>query len=190
MRKIILHLFVTAFILTIIYSCKPSAVLYKPTDRNKAYTGFLYDSTITILKSFLARYGSINLKDTIVIKYDYNNEICWDRLDAKDDDYIMGFINRHQQQMQKIILDRPNLSVFTFREPGNNLNKIKMWDKSILIDSSKQLYNLLFYDRSECGNSILIMPDRKFIFIRSDAHSQILDITTSKIQELLNKQKL
>ena len=174
-------------ILTIAESCGTTSQLYRSDDKNKTYTGQLSDTTFTALKQFLTIPTNSKLKDTIIIKYDYNNETCWNILDQSENDHIMGFVTRHKQRVQQVLATRQNVSVFDFREPGNNLNKIKKWDNSIIIDSSKQLFNLLFKERCTCGSSIIVMPDKKFVFLRSDSHSDILDLTKNKIAEVLSK---
>lgn len=150
-------------------SCNSSR-LYGFDDKNRISHGQLSESTFNALKLFLTTATNTALKDSIIIKYDFNNETCWDLLDQKDDNHIMGFLARHQDRVQQVLKTRQNVSVFNFREPGNNLNKIIKWDKSIMIDSSKQLFNLLFKDRCTCGSSILVTPDKQYIFIRSDSH--------------------
>lgn len=75
----------------------------------------------------------------------------------------MAFVTTHQEKVQKTLSTRQNVSVFDFREPGNNLNKIKKWDKSIIIDSSRQLFNLIFKERCACGSSIIVLPDKRFV---------------------------
>jgi hypothetical protein len=174
-------------IFTITVSCGSTSQLYRYDDKNKNYPRQLSDSTFIALKQILTHATTSKLKDTILIKYDYNNETCWNILDQTNDEYIMGFVTRHQERVQKVLSTRQNISVFEFREPGNSLNKIKKWDNSIIIDSSKQLFNLLFKKRYTCGSSIMVMPDKRFVFIRSDSHSEILDLTQKQIEELLNK---
>jgi hypothetical protein len=127
------------------------------------------------------------LKDTIIIKYDYNNETCWEILDQREDDYIMSFVTRHKERVQQVLMTRQNVSVFDFREPGNSLNKIKKLDNSIIIDTSKQLLKLLFKERCTCGSSIIVMQDKRFVFLRSDSHSEVLDLTQKQIEEILSK---
>ena len=156
-------------------------------DKNKTYTGQLSDSSFIILRQILTSTATSKLKDTIIIKYDYNNETCWDILDQKEDDYIMGFVTRHKERVQAILSTRYNVSMFDFREPGNSLNKIKKWDNSITIDRTKQFFNLLFKERCTCGSSIVVMPDNRFIFLRSDSHSEVLDLTQKQIEELLSR---
>ena len=167
-------------------SCNSSR-LYRLDDKNRISHGQLSESTFNALKQFLTTTTNATLKDTIIIKYDYNNETCWDILDQKDDNYIMGFVTRHQDRVQQVLKTRQNISVFNFREPGNNLNKIIKWDKSIMIDSSKQLFNLLFKDRCTCGSSILVTPDKQYISIRSDSHFEALDMTEKQIVTIISK---
>ena len=187
MKSIFQYFLLYISILTITISCGSTSQLYRYNDNDKNYTGQLRDSNFIALKQILTNATSSNLKDTILIKYDYNNETCWNILDQKDDDHIMGFVTRHKERVQKVLSTRQNVSVFEFREPGNSLNKIKKWDNSIIIDSSKQLFNLLFKERYTCGSSIMVMPDKRFVFIRSDSHSEILDLTQKQIEDLLNK---
>jgi hypothetical protein len=147
----------------------------------------LSDSTFTALKQYLTITTSSILKDKIIIKYDYNNETCWNILDQSKDDHIMGFVTRHKETVQQVLATRNNVSVFNFREVGNSLNKIKKWDNSIIIDNSKQLFNLLFRERCTCGSSNIVMPDKTFAFLRSDSHSEILDVTQKQIEAILNR---
>ncbi len=174
-------------ILTITESCGTSSPIYRYNDKNKTYTGQLSDSTFSALNKYLTITANSKLKDTIIIKYDYNNDNCWNALDESEADYIMDFVTRHKERVLQVLAARRNVSVFNFREPGNSLNKIKKWDNTIIIDSSKQLYHLLFKERTSCGNSIIVMPDKKFVFLRSDAHSEVLDLSQSKIEVILNQ---
>jgi len=187
MKRHFLYFISIITILIIAESCGTISQLYRYDDKNRTYIGQLNDTTFTALIKYLTTTTNSKLKDTIIIKYDYNKETCWDNLDEKEDEYIMGFVRRHKERVQKVFAIRKNVSVFDFREPGNNLNKIKKWDSSIIIDSSKQLFNLLFKERCTCGSSIIVMPDKRFIFLRSDSHSEALDLTQKQIEALLNK---
>lgn len=187
MKKHLLYFISIISIVAIAESCGTTSQLYRNDDKNKTYIGQLNDSTFTTLKKYLTTTTNSKLKDTIIIKYDYNNETCWNNLDQSEDEHIMGFVRRHKERVQQVLAIRKNVSVFDFREPGNNVNKIKKWDSSIIIDSSKQLFNLLFKERCTCGSSIIIMPDKRFVFLRSDSHSEVLDFTKKQIEELLSK---
>lgn len=168
-------------------NCSSISKLYRFDDDERTYIGKLNDSSFTKLKQFLKNSTDSKLKDTIIIKYDYNNESCWNLLDQKDKDYIMGFVTNYNERVEKSLYARPNIGVYNFREPGNNLNKVKKWNNEIRIDSTKLLFNLLFKERCRCGSSILIMPDKRFIFLRSDAHSEILDLTKEQINEIMRR---
>lgn len=185
MKKHFLYFISLIILLIFVESCSTTAQLYD--DKNRSYTGLLRDSTFTVLKQYLTNTTNLKLKDTIIIKYNYNNETCWNILDQKEDSYIMSFVTGYKARVQRVLAARQNVSVFNFREPGNKLNKIIKWDNSILIDSSKQLFNLLFKERCICGSSIIALPDKRFIFLRSDSHTDVLNLTQKQIEEILNK---
>lgn len=185
MKNCFLYFLLSLLILGITQSCGPSARLYRYDDKDKAYAGKLTDSVYMGLKAYLSSTTGQTVQDTIIIKYDYNHETCWDMLDLRPDDYIMSFIASNKQRKERIQKARPQVSLFNFREPGNKLNKIKKWDHSIIVDSSQQLLNRLFKERCTCGNSILVMPDQQYVFIRSDSHAEIFDLPQSRIEELL-----
>ena len=188
MEKTINNSLIFLLLLILNISCGSSPKLYRLDNENRVSSGKISDSVFIELKQFLASTNS-TVKDTIFIKYDYNYETCWNRLDEQNDDYIRKIISGRQQTVIKHLKLRPEISIFNFREPGNNVNKIKKWDDSIIIDNNKTLFNLLFSKRSTCGNSIMIMPDRQFIFIRSDSHSDILELTQNDIKDILNQPK-
>jgi hypothetical protein len=122
-----------------------------------------------------------------MIKYDYNDKSCWSILDTYEDSTIRNLIAAHYKAFKIRMASRPGTSAFTFREPGNRLNKLKKWDRSIIIDSSKQLYQLLFKERTTCGSSIVVLPDKKFVFMRSDSHSVVFGLTKEQISLFLLK---
>ena len=181
------RIIIIIFAVILFISCSSTARLYTPEDRNRVYSGTLDHNTNLSLRQLLARQAASDLKDTIIIKYDYNNEGCWDLLDQKEDNYVQAYVTRHKERIQMLQLTRPNVSVFNFREPGNKINKIKKWDSSIMIDSTRQLMNMLFKERSVCGNSIIVLPDKRFVYIRSDSHSEAMDLAQNKILEYLTK---
>lgn len=179
---------IISFLLGIVVtSCNSTAQLYRPDNKEKIYFGYIKDSSYSQLKRVLSSYSNIQLKDTIIIKYDFNNETCWDRLDEETKKHIEMFIPRSQARIQQKMMARPYLTVLRFREPGNNLNKIVKWDSSILIDDKKELFNLLVKESSICGSSIIIMPDKRFLFIRSDSHFEALEMNKRQIEDILNK---
>ena len=99
MTIIIKNFIVIIFTLTLLISCGSTAKLYKTDDKKRVYSGTLDDNTNTFLRQLLTKQNASNLKDTIIIKYDYNNEGCWDLLDQKDDNYIQGFVTRHKERI-------------------------------------------------------------------------------------------
>jgi hypothetical protein len=189
MIRMLIPAVVTIYCLIILTGCSSGAKLYLSDNSEKIYSGTLSDSTNITLRKFLTTRSGSSPKDTIIIKYDYDNESCWDRLDQQDTKYIQRAVTSHQQRIQALQARRPDVSFFDFREPGKHLNKLKKWDSSIIIDSSRQLLNLLFKDRSECGSSIIVLPTKRFVFVRSDSHSEAMDMTKDNIVEYLANYK-
>ncbi|MCX6264426.1 MAG: hypothetical protein NTZ47_07755 [Bacteroidetes bacterium] len=187
MKKRFLYLIslITIFVNT--QSCNSSSKLYRKDDKHRSYNGKLSDVSYSSLYQYLTNTTNAKIKDTIIIKYDYNNETCWDLLDEDQDDKIMGIVTRSKTRIQQILETRQHVSVFEFREPGNNINKIVKWNDLKIIDSSKQLFKLLFNERCTCGSSLIVMPDKRFIFLRSDPHSDVFDFTKKQIEEILSK---
>lgn len=183
MRKMLIS-FVVAAHLLLLTGCGSSAKLYRDDDPSRIYSGTLDDTTNTALRNFLSGTTSM-LKDTIIIKFDYNHDKCWEMLDRQNKDYIERILKGYQKRVEKARDERVDVSVFTFRERGKNISKSKKWDNSIVIDSSAQLMNLLFKERSMCGNSIIVLPDKKFVFLRSDSHFEAINLTGDQIESYL-----
>ena len=59
------------------------------TNRDKIFT--LAKEEYDSLKTYLAS-KNISVKDTIVIKYDYKNESCWNLLDEQSDSRIKNVL--------------------------------------------------------------------------------------------------
>jgi hypothetical protein len=76
----------------------------------------------------------------------------------------MGFVTRHKEKIQPVLATSQNVSVFDFREPGYSINKIKQWDNSIIIDSSKQLFNLLLKNVVLVGVQSLLCKTKDLFF--------------------------
>jgi len=160
--------------------------MYNDKDNGKVIHGILNDSAYTALKEFCQLQSSSKINDTIIIKYDFNHEHCWSNLDMGDKDHINRVIDNYNASITNSVNSRPSISVFQFREPGNGINKYKKWNTSIGIDSSRLLSNLLFTDQVVCGSSAIILPDKRFILIRSDAHFEALRYTSEMTTAILN----
>ena len=137
------------------------------------------------LKQVLTTYSKLPLQDTIIIKYDYNNESCWDRLDEMNDAYVMRVVDAAKTRMKKAIAARPQTSFFEFREKGLQINKLKYWNDMILVDEGDQLREILFKKKRQCGNSAIVLPDRKYILVSGDAHFMSLEYSREMIAKLL-----
>lgn len=179
-------LFIFFIGLAVFAGCTPSARIYHIGNGKRAYAGLLQDTTFTALKQFLIKTTNQSLRDTILINYDFNHETCWSNSDKESDEVLHDWVARSQAVTKMVYVERPALSYFRFREPGDDIPKIKKWDKEIIVDSSRRLFNMLFSERCACGSSVLIMPDRRFVFVRSDGHLQALHATAKDIQSVFD----
>ncbi len=141
----------------------------------KSY-GILDEEVYQELKSFLAKADvHQSVKDTIIIKYDYNSKNCWKILDNKEDHYIKKIIEDSQNRLKSAKSVRPNTSIYRFVKPGDNKNKLIIWDNTIIIDKHEDLYDLIFSKVNDCGNSILILPNKQYFFKKNDPHFDLLN---------------
>jgi hypothetical protein len=176
--------FITAGLLLIAPACFGQVL---PQTLQNSFVGELNGEDFAALKQFLQQYSNTPLRDTLAIKYDYNHETCWDRLDGRSADDIKRSISYSQNRVRELNTDLFGMSIFRFREEGKSVNKIIKWDSSILIDRDKILYKLLFKKKAICGNSAIVLPDRRFIFIPNDSHMEVLEFTRLTIRQVLAK---
>jgi hypothetical protein len=183
MKKILFTITAFVIVLSVFISCKPTSSFYY--ENNKVNVGKLSDSTYTEIRRFLLNHTDQALRDTILVKYDFNNDRCWNRLDQRDDNHIKRSVDFRNDRIKKILESRKDITILTFREPGDNVNKVISKNESIKVVRSKLLLDMFFEKRYECGSSIAIMPDKRFVVFYGDSHSQILDLTKSKFQDII-----
>lgn len=178
------------FLLLIIYG--GSFINCSSTHSNKRSSslggsGKFDDQTYQNLLNLLEKYDGNKPKDTIIIKYDYQDSSCWNMLDMENQDYILKVVENSQARIKKQIDKRPSISIYRFAELGNRFNNIILLDKTILKDSNNSILNLIFANESSCGNSIIIMPGQKYIYKKSDSHFELLEISKKRIIDILEK---
>lgn len=149
----------------IILSCTE----FKLYTTNKKYNGVYESGKIDSIRKYLFDASGEAVKDTIIIKYDFNNDDCWNMLDQQSNEHIANVINGMNLYIAAYQNDHPKLSVYQFREKGKNFNKLKLRNKNIIIDNGflrKNIFNTL----ATCGTSIKLYPDGHYQFIYSDSH--------------------
>jgi hypothetical protein len=127
-------------------------------------------------KNYLNDNHKILAKDTIIIKYEFNNESCWDRLDREENSRIQYFIDLHQKEIEKFNSIHKNAVALHFREEGKNFNKVVFLDKSIFVDQSSFLKSLIFKEKNMCGNTIIMLKDGTYYLRKSDPHFDIIQV--------------
>lgn len=188
MTKQVLQLLLFIFFLTVIAGFNTTSSV-ATTNKQRISAGQLTDADVRFVKAFLQSFSKTTLNDTLLIKYDFNKDACWNMLDKSKDEYIKSIVLASKERIQTTLLTRPGISIFRFRKPGDQLNKIIKWDDSILIDSTKQLYKLLLKKRTECGSSMIILPDGRFILLQTDPHMEAMDLSQQQITAILNNNK-
>ena len=114
--------------------CATPSKLYVDGTREKYMKGKLSDSSYFSLKAYLQQSLPAELKDTIIIKYDFNSHDCWYILDEKEDDYILSVLHSYEQGIADQAAKRPGITILEYREDGDKISKYKKWNKSIKID--------------------------------------------------------
>lgn len=168
----------------LLYGCSRSLPVYKD-ENNRITVTTITDSSFSILKNFLQKNSEATLKDTIIIKFDFDKENCWQGLDKDSFDYLLKVLDNHQKHRQELIEERPGVSFFEFRQPGNHLSQLKRLDKKILVDKTSTLTQILFTAHTECGSSAIILPDKKVILVYTDPHFDAFYFTGEKIKTIL-----
>jgi len=135
----------------------------------KDHKGTYPFAKVEALRKYLSEASGQTIKDTIIIKYDFNNETCWNLLDEKSDEYIARITNGTNIMVAMYKNTHPETSVFQFREKGKNLNKLKLRNTEIIIDSGYLLKNI-FTTRTTCGTSLKLYPNGNYELIYSDSH--------------------
>ncbi|TCD11258.1 hypothetical protein EZ449_07145 [Pedobacter frigidisoli] len=164
-----------------LYSCTPK--LY--VDEDKRYeAGTLTELQIDSLHQFLKQNERLSLRDTIIIKYDFNKDACWNELSNQNAE----FINNVRWAFQKNIIDkaakRPKVSIYQYREIGENFSQIKSKGLEIETDPGF-LKRLLFKEATSCGTSAIVLPDGKFLLVKSDPQFSALLLNAKSIEEKL-----
>lgn len=178
------------FVLIIFVGCSPHGPLYRFDDDRRISVYQLEDSSLSVVKKYLSQFSNKAIQDTIIIKYDYNNETCWSILDenVSDEEMKRRYLSS-PSPFEAYLSVRPGVSFFHFRQPGNNINKIIKYDPFIIIDTDQELYNFFFKEKCTCGNSILILPDGRYIFTRSDSHTNAVFYSSKQITGLLQTRR-
>ncbi len=136
--------------------------------------GMLTPEQFTELKEFLLAKNLV-VKDTLFLKYDFNKENCWDSLDGQTKEYIEKVTSNFQNHIINFNAQHKDAVAYNLREPGTRINKLKLWDKTIIIDDLLIIKNLLFQKKKNCGTSVVIFKDRSYYLHFSDPHFELLE---------------
>lgn len=139
------------------------------------------------LAGFLSKYTGSILKDTIYIKYDFDNDPCWDSLEKRSSVFIHTIIGAYRNEIKEALVQRPGISIFQFKEKGKSRSKFKKWNTDIITDRNNDISDLLFKRNATCGSSAIVLPGAIFLLIPGDAHFSALKIDQQQIISLLKQ---
>ncbi|MEH3115524.1 hypothetical protein [Pedobacter terrae] len=176
--KIKLQAFIPLLLLTLVYACSPK--LY--VDENKRYqAGTLSEAQIDSLHAFLKQNERLALKDTIIIKYDFNKDVCWNDLSYQNAEFLNNVRWAFQKNIQEKAEARPKVAIYQYREEGESFSPIKSKGLEIETDSGF-LRKLLFREVTTCGTSAIILPNGKFLLVKSDPQFSALILNAKEIE--------
>jgi len=168
-----------ALIAVLISACSPKLYV---DDLYEA--GSLGTSTFDSLRTFLKTNPTVKLRDTIMIKYDFNNDNCWSDLDGQNPEFINNARWAYQKNIQEKAAKRVDVAIYQYREEGNNFSPIRSKGLEIETDPGI-LRRLLFKTKTKCGTSAIILPNGKFLLIKSDSHFTALLLDAKQIEQKL-----
>ncbi|WP_412467741.1 hypothetical protein [Pedobacter sp. KLB.chiD] len=181
--RINLQGFALFFLSALIYACSPK--LY--VDENKRYqAGTLSDTQIDSLHTFLKQNERLTLKDTVIIKYDFNNDPCWNALSYQNAEFLNNVRWAFQKNIQEKAEARPKVAIYQYREEGESFSPIKSKGLEIETDSGF-LRKLLFKEATSCGTSAIILPNGKFLLVKSDPQFSALILNAKDIETKLRE---
>lgn len=145
----------------------------KKVSKNKRSSDQFTLEKVDSIKNYLSALSNKPVKDTVIIKYDFNYENCWNTLDQQTDLYINNIILSANDFISKYKIAHPGTSVYQIKEGGKNFNKLVLWNNKILTDGGYLRKNI-FTKKTTCGTSLILYPDGSHKFFYSDSHFMAL----------------
>ncbi|WP_443944090.1 hypothetical protein ACJVDH_14350 [Pedobacter sp. AW1-32] len=161
------------------YACSPKMYTEKPYA-----AGSLNDAQMDSLRTYLSQNERVKLEDTIFIKYDFNNDACWNDLEGQNPEFINNLRWTFQKNVQEKAADRPGIAIYQYAEAGNNFSAVKTKGLEIETDSGF-LRKMLFKEKVQCGTTAIILPSSKFLLVKSDSHFAALLLNAKEIESRL-----
>ncbi|MBB6236236.1 hypothetical protein HDC90_000847 [Pedobacter sp. AK013] len=146
-----------------------SCTVQKPVSKNEKHNNQFSQTKVDSIRNYLSAISDKPVKDTVIIKYDFNHAGCWNALDQQTDNYIAKIIISTNDFISKYKISHPGTSVYQIKESGKNFNKLILWNKKILTDGGYLRKNI-FTKKTTCGTSLVLYPNGSYKFFYSDPH--------------------
>ncbi|MBC7937482.1 MAG: hypothetical protein H7Y86_19215, partial [Rhizobacter sp.] len=156
------RLFFLILVIQTIFAAVGLAQVQQPVTQANITTGRLttaeYDSVRTLLK----QYSTIDLKDTIILKYQYDVVPAGNQPNTLDVEIIQQMVTGELRKLHSAMAKRKNISLFNLTAPGTAADSLLMYNNLAMIDTSGILQRLLL-TRKSSTSSVILMPGRQFI---------------------------
>ena len=156
---------------SIITSCTTSKLYLT----NNKQSGIFKEAKADSIRHYLAQISGEQIQDTVFIKYEFDNETCWNVLDGQSDQYISNVIESRNAYVSRYQNDHPNVTILSIKEVGKNFNKLVMRNPKITVDQGGFLRQYIFLNNAKCGTSMKLFPNGRYECYLSDAHFGILN---------------
>lgn len=151
--------------------------------------GTLDSNTVESLRVLIQKSSSKISYDTLLIRYDFNNEKCWTYWETQPDEHLLEYLSHRYLVDDSIGRVRKRLGYFRYREPGNGVPKFVSLNSNVRIDSTYWLQKNIIQKQGKCGTSVMIFPDHRFLRIYDDPHDELLFAKPERLMEIIQAAK-
>jgi hypothetical protein len=171
MRIVVIFIVITFFIL----SCNiPKTASIAANNRQQE--GTISMSERKFINQNLKYILGVEPKETLVVKYEFAKDICYKYTDRMLDDNIFKIIENKNKAIDIARYKNPNTTIVLLKAKGRNFSKLVQWNDSIKVDRDNLIQKALFRQAYECGSSVIIYPDNRFIKRNSDSNFEALSL--------------
>jgi hypothetical protein len=184
MRSLKRFLFIPVIVVLFFSTSVSYGQQYSVALQQHTISGQLPAAQYEALRSLLQGYSILPLKDTLIIKYEYDMQQTGIPV-VENDDIIQQNITTELRMLHNAMLKRKNITLLSMIEPGNRADSMKIYNNMVNVDLAKSVYRLLLNDLNAV-NSVIILPSGKYICFNSADGWAALRVSGGEIQQLLS----
>ncbi|RYY69589.1 MAG: hypothetical protein EOO13_09105 [Chitinophagaceae bacterium] len=139
-----------------------------------------YDS----IRSVLQAYQYLPLKDTLIIKYQYESTLMVP-VASENDDLIQQSITEELRMLHGAQIHRKNISLLNLMEPGGRADTLAKYNNLANVDEAGVVHRMILNENKNF-NSVILFPNRKYICINSADGWAALKLKSGELQQVLS----